>query len=404
MRNLADLQKECEKLGLPVKFAGKRPAKSDFVKVLREFHLKRDYPTGMPFDEIEPMLCFAEWNLKPEEQKRIWADNNGWVAQRKLNGCRLILHFVPGVGVFAHSRTVSLKTYRMQELTDKLLFSDFKGLLPCAMVLDVETMVEKSIDTRNYTAKGEVTKSSLHSTTAILHLDSIQSKKLQREQDAPLMFKVFDVIRWGGEKGENTQYHTRLRWVHEAVAALKVTEVGKYFDEVAVEPNGKRAMFEKIVEEGGEGIVLKNLASTYEANSSRLRTAWVKAKKRVEFDAFVTGFKRGDKDAGFENLVGALEFSVNTERGVHVLGYPINMTLEERKRITMYLPETNEVRMITSMYDRVAEISGQDISAREFRLSHCTVDKWRDQAGDEKRAEDCKVNMEELKQAAEWVG
>jgi ATP-dependent DNA ligase len=167
----------------------------------------------------------------------------------------------------------------------------------------------------------------------------------------------------------------------------------------------KKPFCEKIWEDGGEGIILKNLRATYEDSSSRRRDAWVKVKKRQDYDAFVTGFKRGEEGTGFENLVGALEFSVKLTNGkLHPIGYPINMTLEERNRISVYDPATGQVSMIQEMYGKVAEISGQDISARELRLSHCTLDRWRDQGGDLKHADECVMDLDELKQAAEWVG
>ena len=130
----------------------------------------------------------------------------------------------------------------------------------------------------------------------------------------------------------------------------------------------------------------------------------MKVKKRKDYDAFVTGFKRGEPDGDFRNMVGALEFSVNLTNGKrHVIGYPINMTLEERQRISIYDPTTDTVTMIPEYYNRVAEISGQDISARELRLSHCTLDRWRDQEGDKKLPQDCVVDLEDLIQASDWV-
>lgn len=400
--NLSELKSKCQKLNLPVVQAGKREAKADYVKVLREHFLKRDYPMGLPYEELTPMLCFASWNLTEAELKGIWR-NPEWIAQRKENGCRMTLYFVPKVGVFATSRTISLKTYRLQELTDKLLFNNFQDS-PGMITLDVEAIVEKPVDTTPYTAKGQVTKSSLHSTTAILSLEGSNSRRLQRDQDAPLTFKVLDVTQWGGVDLRKQALAHRLEKVNLFFDWIRTTELASNFIYLPVEKVDKQKFLESIWEDGGEGVVLKNLRSTYEDSTSRRRDAWVKVKKRVEFDCFVSGFKRGEPDGEFRNLVGALEFSVNLTNGkTHVLGYPINMTLEERNRISIYDPATDTVSMISSMYNRVAEISGQDISAREFRLSHCTFDRWREDEGDTKLAEECVVDFADLQQAAEWV-
>lgn len=56
-------------------------------------------------------------------------------------------------------------------------------------------------------------------------------------------------------------------------------------------------------------------------------------KRRQEYDAFVTGFKRGEKGTAWENLVGALEFSVHTKTGeTHVIGYATNLPSKPERR------------------------------------------------------------------------
>jgi ATP-dependent DNA ligase len=316
----------------------------------------------------------------------------------------MVLYFIRNVGVFATSRNISLKTFRFSELTGKLLFAGFHKA-PFNITIDCEAIIEKPVDTRPYTAKGEVTKTSLHSTTAVLSLEDNNSRKLQRDQNAPLTFKVLDITQWEGVDIKHQPLRNRLGCREAFMAFVAGTELGQYFKKPESAMTDKKKFLEKIWSEGGEGVILKNMRAPYEDSSSRPRDHMVKVKKRIEFDAFVTGFKRGEAGTGFENLVGALEFSVNLTNGkTHVLGYPINMTLEERQRITAYDPVTNQVSLIPEYYGRVAEISGQDISARELRLSHCTLDRWRDQPGDVKLATDCVQNLEELKQAAEWVG
>lgn len=396
---LEELEKRCKKLELTVRQSGKRPAKKDYVEALREHFLKRDYPDGMPYQEVEPMLCFQEWNLTPAEQKEVWTSPY-WVAQKKINGCRVILHFVKGVGVFAHSRTVSVQTFRRTELTKKLLFA---GSTPSFdAVLDCEAIIERPLDTRPYTAKGEVTKTSLHSTTAVLHLDDVSALKIQRDQ-APLQFYAFDIMSFRGSDLKHCPLTVRRVQLGAAIAQLhqeNYTDVRG----LPYEDGDRREAMKRVITAGGEGLILKNLQSQYIDSTSRSRNAWIKVKKRIEFDAYVSGFKRGEPETGWQNMVGALEFSVRTEKGQsHVIGYGQNVTMEERQRITIYDPETNSVLMIPEMYGRVAEISGQDISARVYRLSHCTIDRWREGV-DGKTPEECTVNMVDLRRKADWVG
>lgn len=402
--NLSELKKKCDDLSLTVVQKGKRPAKSDYVEVLRAHYMPEG---GLPYEELTPMLCFAEWNLKEDERERIWRSVN-WVIQKKLNGCRIILHFVKGVGVFAHSRTTSVKTFRFQELQQQFTWHDYVPNF--SATLDAEVIIEKPIDTRAYTAKGEITKTSLHSTTSVLHLEAENARKIQIEQDAPLMVHAFDItssdLRTAiGEDHRKEPYSTRIELLKIFEDVIRKTSLSKFFHFPKVERANKKEFLNKILAEGGEGGILKNLRAPYVDSSSRKRDGWVKVKRRQDYDAFVSGFIRGEKGTGWENLVGALEFSVITEKGVHVLGYASNITLENRKKITIYDPKSDEVTLAPAILGKVAEISGQDISARSLRLSHCIVERWRPKQGpDAKNRGDCRYKMSDLLAASSWVG
>lgn len=104
-------------------------------------------------------------------------------------------------------------------------------------------------------------------------------------------------------------------------------------------------------------------------------------------------------------MVGALEFSVLTDKedlAEHVIGFGINLTMEQRKKVTRYDPETDTVTLHPGLYGKVAEISGQDISARVLRLTHCTIDRWRNKTGDFKDKSECLVSMEDLIEMGRW--
>lgn len=397
--NLDKLIAKCRSLGLEPKASGKRLSKEDCVKLLREHNLPLG---GLPYVELTPMLCFAEWNLKPDEQAKIWKSPS-WVAQRKLNGCRLVMHFVKGKGVFSHSRTVSVKTYRFQELSGQFLFHDFVPDFDAT--IDCEVIVEKPIDTRGYTAKGELTKSSLHSTVSLLHLEAVSSRKVQLDQNAPLIVMPFDVTMLDGQDLRGKRLVERLQHLQTFANVIGETKLAQYFQFPPVVFENKREFFERIVDEGGEGVVLKNLNAAYSDSSSRPRDGWVKVKKRIEFDAFVTGFKPGEPGSGWSTLVGALEFSVRIKGSpsYHILGFASSLTMEQRKEMTVTVD--GKPSLNPSWLGRVAEISGQDISARELRLSHCTIDRWRYADNvDRKLWEECEVDMADLRARAEWVG
>lgn len=396
--NLSELQKKCEILGLRVQIAGKKPAKSDYVKALRNHFLPEG---GLPFTELTPMQCFAIWNLKPEEEVKCWSNPN-WIAQEKLNGCRIILHFVEGVGIFAHSRTVSLKTYRFSELSRSFLFKDY--VPDFSATIDTEVQITKPVDTREYTAKGEVTKSSLHSTTAVLSLNPENARKLQIEQDAEFEVKMFDITNLNGQDLKGRPLQRRMKELEQVCERISRIQELRNFSIPDYTNSSKKEFYKRVISEGGEGVILKNLQSKYVDSSSRSRTGWVKVKRRQEYDAFVTGFKPGEPGSGWEGLVGALEFSIyDSDTGsTHVLGYASNLTMENRKKIS--IKKDGQLQLLPAVYGKVAEISGQDISARSLRLSHCTIDRWRSKANpDGKTPEACRYSMDDLREGSNWV-
>jgi len=385
------LIKKCANLGLIFDSTTKM-SKAGCVKLLRKHYLAG---AELPYTEVTPMLCFSETNLNPEEKDYMW-ESDHWVAQEKLNGCRAILHFIPGKGVFAHTRTTSVKTFRYQEFTESLLFANFKDC-PVEFVIDTEVIVEKSIDTREYTkGKGEITQTSLHSTVCILHLDPAEGRLLQTEQNAPLKFEVFDILKMGTKDLKMTLLADRLTDLEIFKTWVQASRLTHYFKFPPVIRTEKRAFFNKIVSEGGEGIVLKNLNSPYEDSSSRKRKGWVKVKKKLEMDAFVTGFTRGEEGTAWRNMIGAIKFSVVKETGgLHEIAICSSMTQEDRENFTVYNAEYDSVDLNPDVYKRVAEISGQEITPRNFKIAHARIERWR--VGiDQKEWDECKVNMSDL--------
>lgn len=284
-QNLSDLKKEAQMLGLEVGQSGKRPAKEDYLCVLREHHLQKEFPNGLPYKELTPMVCFDYWNLDPKQQAAIWNDHN-WIAQQKLNGCRLILHFVKGLGVFAHSRTTSTHTYRRSELTNRLLFGDF--VPDFTATVDSEVICDKTID-----AGPHVTKSSLQTTASLLHMEAEASKRLQKELELPLKVHVFDITNWEGQDLRLRKLCERLSHLPDFQSAIAAAQLSSHFEFPPIFFQEKQSIYEKILAVGGEGVVLKNINYHYEDSNSRSRVGWVKVKKQVEFDAYVSGFERG---------------------------------------------------------------------------------------------------------------
>ena len=112
MRNLAELQAECARLGITVESNG-RPSKEIWIAALRQHYWNLDHP-GRPLPaQVRPMLL-SDWNdLDAQAAAEIEADQHAWIVQPKLDGVRALLH-VDKDGVRITGRCVSEVTYRLR--------------------------------------------------------------------------------------------------------------------------------------------------------------------------------------------------------------------------------------------------------------------------------------------------
>lgn len=369
--SLADLKRQCTALNLGVSDSKDR---APYLAALRAHYLVKDYPNGLPYEELFPMQCFNYWDLSSREQSTRWADHNQWIAQEKLNGCRVILHFIKNVGVFAHSRNISQATFRRQELADHLLFRDFKPSF--SATVDCEALIEKPIDTRGLTANGSVTRTSLHSTSAVLRISAEASLRLQREQ-APIIFYVLDIANWEGSNLKEKELAARLSFLTDFKEAISKAELGQHFAYPSICFQGKRKFLETLLAQGKEGCVLKFLGSRYDDSSSRNRYGWIKVKREVQFDGFVSGFEQGRPGSKYAHQVATILFSISTEKSHHMIAKCSNLPWAFRKEISIYDGATGRVRLEPSVYGRVARLSGQEFSARACRLVHPGIVHWR---------------------------
>jgi hypothetical protein len=149
-------------------------------------------------------------------------------------------------------------------------------------------------------------------------------------------------------------------------------QLAQWFEFPPIVFQGKQDFFDKIIVDGGEGCVLKNLNSTY-LEGQRRRSTWVKVKRQVSFDAFVSGF--GPGRARHKGQVGYLCFSVNTENGPWEIARVPSLSKTFRKRITVR-DEAGLVALHPNMYGKTALVSGQEIARKSLRLSHPRIIRW----------------------------
>lgn len=196
---------------------------------------------------------------------------------------------------------------------------------------------------------------------------------------------------------------------------------------VPVVVEGKKDFYERVVRDGGEGVMLKDSTSKY-TGRGRPKSQY-KAKRFEEIDAFVSGFLPGDEDSGWRGLVGSLEFSCYTKTGkIHSVAFISNVALSTRKQIsicakcgtTLNVKDENidgkrrvtlvrcdqcdvdypEVGLHPAWLGRCGEIRGQEYTARVYRLKHATLERWR-MGVDGKSENECVIDFENIRKRFE---
>lgn len=394
---------ECNEKGLTVVPAGKKLQKDDYVRELRKWNLRNIYgsednaPWPLKFMlSIEcPQLCRRIKDLKPEQQERVW-ESPDWVAEEKIDGVRMLIVWNASEKKFHFfSRNNSVQTYLPQDYCDTVYVTSKEFSYPDNFVLDCEVI---STDPEAETNIRCLTQ--LQSTAAILALNPEDSIEVQKR--SPLKFIVFDCL-FDKDRIIDTPWTNRHNHAAKLANILKnagfCCDINPVVENTDKYPDAKRDFFDKIVSNNGEGVVLKNRNAVYHATSSRTIDC-VKVKRSTadtltrDLDAFITDYVVGKDDTRNENLVVGFVFSVKMEKeDGSIVTHPIAVCSNVSdfiKEDATAVDENGNITLNKEYYGRVATVQGQNISSRQLRLTHSTIQVWRF----DKSADGCEVIKE----------
>lgn len=364
MKNLAELQAECAALGIQVETKG-RASKEPYVAALRDFHWRKDHPNEPLPAQIMPMLLGSWEDLDDDQAEAIEHDHHAWIVQPKMDGVRALFHIEDG-GVRITSRTVSEVTYRLSELQVNLPhlaegISTLNG-----SILDGELVCPiTALDTGS-----TLTGNSLQATMAVLAAAPSKARQFQEGQHAHVRFHAFDILR--SSDRDVTPLPLMDRQDFLAMAFRKINNA--FIEPVPSFVVNKPDIHRRLIDAGGEGTVWKKADSPYEPG--RRVGHWIKRKRGVEVEAFVTDFKPGNN--GHAAMVGAIEFAVRDAEGSPVpIAWISNLTDSERLALTETGKDRNPSMGIWHL-GRRAVISGQDLSSRAKRFRHARLVRWID--------------------------
>lgn len=406
-RRLDYLQRDCESKGITVVPAGNKLMKDDYILALRDWHLNRIYgskdniPWHLKFMlSIESLqLCRRIQSLKESDQQKVW-ESFDWIAEEKIDGCRCAILWNASEKKFHfYSRNNSVTDYLPQDYSDTILVKSKDFDYHYNFALDCEIIsTNPEVETNTHCL------TQLQSTAALLALNPEDSKKIQNKY--PLKFIVFDCM-FDETDLMNSAWNVRHAHAEKLSALLKdkgfCCELNKVVENTKDNPNAKRIFFEEVVDRNGEGIVLKNKNAAYHATSSRTIDC-VKVKRSTsntltnDIDAFITDYVVGKDDTRNANMVVGFVFSVKMEKeNGTIITHPIatcSNVSDFIKEDATVIDANGNVSLNNDYYFRVATLQGQNISARNLRLTHAVIDSWRF----DKNAESCEVLKEsELK-------
>ena len=407
-RRIDYLDSLCRELGLEVKQAGNKLRKDDYVRALRNHFLLEKYgsidniPWSMKFMlSIECLqLCRRIQTLKESDQQKVW-ESDDWIAEEKVDGNRMVICWDADEKQFHFfSRNNSMVDYLPQDYKDTIYITADNFDYDKNFVLDAEVIsTSPNIETNDTQCLTQ-----LQSTSALLALNPDDSIAIQRND--PLKFIVFDCL-YHDESYMDKPWVERHKQTELLCNILKEynfnCELNPVIENTEYNKNKKREFFDELIDNQKEGIVLKNKYAKYHATSSRTIDC-VKVKRSTsdsltnDIDAFITDYVVGNDDTRNENMVVGFIFSVRLEKedGTivnHNIAVCSNISDCIKEDATV-IDDNGNVSLNNDYYFRVATLKGQNISARNMRLTHAVIDTWRL----DKSADGCEVLKEsELK-------
>jgi len=263
-------------------------------------------------------------------------DDANYVAEPKLDGARYMLYLDEDGAVHLYSRQKFPTIDKAANVPH--IAKQYPGLE--GTVLDGEIMLPNQ--------------KKLGDTTGIMNSLPVRAVRLQA--DNPLVFNVFDILCF---KGEDVRHKTlkerRALLVHVVFGLMD----NPYVQPVPQTEMNKAEFLQALINDGQEGIVLKNLGCRY-------GIGWIKVKRRSDFSVVISGFQQGK--GKYANNLGALLLSVFKNGVLTEVGKCSGMTDAERTRMW---------RNKNTYLGRVVDVFAQEIT-KDGRLRHPVWHRLRD--------------------------
>ncbi len=210
----------------------------------------------------------ARWKLND----RMW-DSKSITAEPKVDGSRYLMHVGPEISRFT-SRHISKKTGEFTEKTDNV--PHLRDYFTNEGVSDI---LQGCVFDGEIVRGGLLSKSS--SVTEIMGSSPEKAILLQQE-NSPVDYYVFDILYDRDNDVRCLSYETRRKILLDRLSGL--ADLKKHFDIIPTETQNKKQFYEDILEQGGEGVILKDTQAPYAKN-------WAKVKRSATYDVVIMGYE-----------------------------------------------------------------------------------------------------------------
>jgi len=383
MKKLSELIEECKEKGISLPETGK-VSKNDLIRNLAEYHLQTHSGENSPLEQIMPQLARDIQDLSAEEREEALKSDR-YACGEKVNGVRGIMHIRPE-GIRITSRNRCSDTHLLNELTDNL---------PHLCSLDLGQWEGSIFDGELYLKEDFIDLGSktnaLEATAALLHCGPDKAKEFQ-DLNGKIRYHIFDVIRARGEDLITLPLRERLEHLHGFKGAVESRGYGEFVEFETLVFADKEEYFRKVIESGGEGIVLKDLKAPY-CPGARSRS-WLKVKRNSTLDAIIIGHERG-KEWDKKGLIGSVELGVFDEKGdLRSIGRVSSFPLQKRIEMTELVNGSPSLKR--EFIGTVVECTFQDLN-KNLRGRHLQVVTFREGANS-KPISECRLDFSNEKE------
>jgi len=307
----------------------------------------------MKIIDIQPMCAASTDSI---QIGALMVDDN-WIAETKEDGSRYLMH-ITDTGNRFFSRRISVKGGRVEKTDNIPHLRDMKKL-----------------DDYSYTVlDGEVKSPTNDFGDTVSIMGAKPDKAIKRQKEiGKAVFVVFDCLYYRGVNIMDKPLRERRQIAEDVVAPLFSKYI--YFVRNAHSTLEKSELLQTVWDEGGEGIILKNLDAKY-VPDGRDKNTWIKVKRQKDWSVFIVGFTEGK--GKYKGLIGAIKFGVYDKGKVVEIGQCSGMNDDIRQELS----RGKEYHMA-----KVFDVEGQQVFKHTIRhprfkgfrhdvdIKQCTLEK-----------------------------